>query len=46
MEEQGAHNTADRDPFTALVILIIDIYDFAHQISISPILGNSTLILL
>lgn len=46
MEEQGAHNTADRDPFTALVTLMIDIYDFAHQISISPVLGNSTQILL
>ena len=46
MEEQGAHNTADRDPFMALVTLMIDIYDFAHQILISPIFGNSTLIFL
>lgn len=30
MEEQGAHNTVDRDPFMTLVTLKIDIYDFAH----------------
>lgn len=46
MEEQGAPNTVDRDPFMTLVTLKIDIYDFAHQILISPNFGNSTLIFL